>query len=167
MLAAEKVKWGAQGLRQHECEHNGGEQESQEEEEEEEEQEEGGSVVNEGGSIPFLPARCITSASDAVKLLQKCSIIVGMHPDQAAEAIVDFAITHNKPFACVPCCVYGAEFPGRKLADGRPVRNYDDLVELLRTKVDPPVDGEASYRIEVAELPFEGKNTVVFGGPGR
>ena len=28
-----------------------------------------------------------------------------MHPDQATEAIVDFALRENKPFE-VPCCVF-------------------------------------------------------------
>jgi hypothetical protein len=63
--------------------------------------------------------------------------------------------------------VYGAEFPGRKLPGGRPVSNYDDLVELLRSKASSSTANEDSeYRIEVAELPFEGKNIVVYGIPG-
>ncbi len=28
------------------------------------------------------------------------------HPDQAAGAMVEFALRAGKPFACVPCCVY-------------------------------------------------------------
>ena len=49
------------------------------------------------------------------------SVVVGMHPDQAAQvrsdifcyhvrqtcqAIIEFALANNKPFACIPCCVY-------------------------------------------------------------
>lgn len=32
--------------------------------------------------------------------------VVGMHPDQATDAIVDFALACSKPFAVVPCCVF-------------------------------------------------------------
>ena len=34
---------------------------------------------------------------------------------QAAGAIVAFAVSHGLPFAVVPCCVYRAEFPKRRL----------------------------------------------------
>ena len=33
-------------------------------------------------------------------------IIVGMHPDQATERIVDVALTNKLSFAIVPCCVF-------------------------------------------------------------
>lgn len=39
-------------------------------------------------------------------LLAHCSLIIGMHPDEATEYIVDVAIKHKKPFAIVPCCVF-------------------------------------------------------------
>jgi hypothetical protein len=42
-----------------------------------------------------------------------CSAVVGMHPDQATEAIADFAIAHRKPFAIVPCCVFPQLHPER------------------------------------------------------
>jgi hypothetical protein len=32
--------------------------------------------------------------------------VVGMHPDQATEAILQFALECRKPFAIVPCCVF-------------------------------------------------------------
>ena len=32
--------------------------------------------------------------------------VIGLHPDEATEAIVDCALAHNKPFAVVPCCVF-------------------------------------------------------------
>ena len=50
---------------------------------------------------------------EAVQITHDCSIIVGMHPDQGAEHIVDFALRNNKPFAVVPCCVYHKQFPNR------------------------------------------------------
>jgi hypothetical protein len=41
------------------------------------------------------------------------SVIVGMHPDQATEAIADFALRRDVPFAVVPCCVFPRLFPRR------------------------------------------------------
>ncbi len=34
--------------------------------------------------------------------LEGCALIVGMHPDEATDAIVDVAHEYGKPFACVP-----------------------------------------------------------------
>ena len=39
-------------------------------------------------------------------VLETCSLIIGMHPDEATESIVDNAIHHQIPFAVVPCCVF-------------------------------------------------------------
>ena len=44
-------------------------------------------------------------------------IIIGMHPDQATEVIVDMALKYRKPFALVPCCVFAHENPHRRLKD--------------------------------------------------
>jgi hypothetical protein len=50
------------------------------------------------------------------------SAVVGMHPDQATEAIADFAMAEACPFAVVPCCVFPTLFSARRLgADGRRV----------------------------------------------
>ena len=45
----------------------------------------------------------------------ECSVVVGMHPDQATEGIMEFAKAHGKPFAIVPCCVFPALFPDRRV----------------------------------------------------
>ncbi len=74
-------------------------------------------------------------------------------PRQATEFVVDLALRYNRPFAVVPCCVYACEFPGRRLR-GRPVRKYEQFIEYLVSK--------APRRIRVAQLPFEGKNKVVY-----
>lgn len=39
-------------------------------------------------------------------LWQKCVLVVGLHPDQATDSIVDLALKHQKPFAVVPCSFY-------------------------------------------------------------
>ena len=89
--------------------------------------------------------------------IEHCSAIVGMHPDGATEAIVDFALASNKPFAVVPCCVYSALAPTRRNAAGKRVTEYAAFVQYLREK--------APGRIGVEQLPFEGKNLVVFSLP--
>eukprot|EP00884_Botryococcus_braunii_P009330 jgi/Botrbrau1/18399/Bobra.0469s0001.1 len=81
------------------------------------------------------------------------SVIVGMHPDQATDHIVEFAQRTRKPFAVVPCCVHPTYFPDRRLPDGRLVNTYEDYLAFLIAK-DP--------NICAAELPFEGRNTVVY-----
>jgi hypothetical protein len=44
------------------------------------------------------------------KLFSDCSLLVGMHPDEATEIIIDTALKFNKPFAVVPCCVMSRLF---------------------------------------------------------
>lgn len=42
--------------------------------------------------------------------LEGCALIIGMHPDEATDAIVDVAHEYGKPFACVPVriCAWAA-----------------------------------------------------------
>jgi len=84
------------------------------------------------------------------------SIIVGMHPDEATEHIVDVALQMNLPFAVVPCCVFPRENTFRvHPRTGGAVQTYEDFVEYLCAK--------APTRISTATLDFEGRNIVVFG----
>ena len=112
----------------------------------------------ESAEVPIIDDRPeeLTTASEASCLLRDASCVVGLHPDQAAGEIVEFALERGLPFAVVPCCVYKREFPKRRLPDSRPVSNYDDLCEFLKAK---------HPRIREAKLDFEGKNTVLFMGP--
>ena len=55
------------------------------------------------------------------ELLATCSVVVGLHPDEATDAIVRVATAHNKPWVVVPCCTFRKKFPHRRLPDGRPV----------------------------------------------
>ena len=88
----------------------------------------------------------------ALDILTNASAVVGMHPDQAAEHICDFALKYKIPFALVPCCVYSKQFPKRKLPDGTLVKSYEQLLQHLQSK-DP--------RIRKNRLPFEGKNIII------
>jgi len=86
-------------------------------------------------------------------LLRHCSVLVGLHSDEATEAIVAAAVKHRKPFAVVPCCVFPNVFSMRRLADGRPVRSYDEFCTWLCEQADGS---------RMAFLPFEGRNRVVY-----
>eukprot|EP00873_Tetraselmis_striata_P038309 jgi/Tetstr1/458573/TSEL_044976.t1 len=72
--------------------------------------------------------------ADLLALCQDCSVMVGMHPDEVTEAIVDAALQLCKPFAVVPCCVFADMFPDRLTPAGRPVRSYEDFLSYLRAK---------------------------------
>ena len=103
--------------------------------------------IKEKFLLPF-PA----SDSDIRVTLESAAIIVGMHPDSATGDIVDAALLTGKPFAILPCCVFPGMFVEREV-DSKQVRSYDDLVLYILSK---------DSRIQVAELPFVGKNKVLF-----
>ena len=101
------------------------------------------------------------TAATCERVLSRCSVVVGLHPDQATDAAVDFALAHGKPFAVVPCCTYARDFPHRRRPPGPgrpkgggPVTTHAHLVEYLLAKA-PGV-------IKCETLPFEGKNVVVY-----
>ena len=95
----------------------------------------------------------VTTPEAALRVLRGAKLIVGMHPDQAAGDIVDFALRMGIPFALTPCCVYGKSFATRRLRSGEPVRSYDDLCRWLLEK---------HPEAKMATLDFEGKNRVVY-----
>jgi hypothetical protein len=120
-------------------------------------------------------------------LARDAALIVGMHPDEVTEVIVDAALAARTPFAVVPCCVdaltrssprrtgallalictcararvrqvFSRIFPHRRLpGSDAPVRTHEQLCAYLRSK-DPS--------IRLGKLPFAGKSTVVYSlGP--
>ncbi|CAE7857480.1 unnamed protein product, partial [Symbiodinium microadriaticum] len=60
-------------------------------------------------------------------LLANASLVAGLHPDEATEAIVDLALDAGRRFAVVPCCVFAEKFPSRELAPGVPVRTLNQF----------------------------------------
>ena len=88
-------------------------------------------------------------------LLRKCSCVVGMHPDQATEPIVDFAIAMNKPFAVIPCCVFPKQsvFRTNQQNDQDLVVTYEDFVSYLQSK-------HPDLRRHCLE--FKGRNVVIY-----
>ena len=75
-------------------------------------------------------------------------IIVGMHPDQATEYIVDVALTNNLSFAIVPCCVFpvGASVQDKTMS-------FDAWCKYLCDKAD---DIKSDF------LNFTGANRVIY-----
>jgi len=92
----------------------------------------------------------VSCAKEAYQLITKTKLIVGFHPDQATEAIIDMALLLQIPFCIVPCCVFPCEFPNRKIKreDGTftKVRDYHTFLEYLRNK---------DERIKVDQLDFQ------------
>jgi len=110
---------------------------------------------------------------------EECSVVIGMHPDEATEAIVDFARARGKPFAVVPCCVFPAMFPDRRVRrevvlegkDGGAAAGVgDDEPDSFEPDSFEPVTERRQLvrwlagktRGEVAYLAFEGANQVVY-----
>lgn len=80
-------------------------------------------------------------------------LLLGLHPDQCTEDILDVAIKHNLPVAIVPCCVYPDFFPSRRSSSNTPVRTYSEFLQFLMDK---------DERLQMTTLPFEGKNIVIY-----
>jgi hypothetical protein len=113
--------------------------------------------VEQDGAASLHPAYLEKEWAKACEVLSSASVAIGMHPDQAAGALVQFAVDRGLPFAVVPCCVYSAEFPKRKLKDGRRVKSYEDLCDFLQ---------EQAPDIERVVLPgLEGRNVCLFRLP--
>ncbi|CAG9464591.1 unnamed protein product [Pedinophyceae sp. YPF-701] len=93
----------------------------------------------------------------AAASLRACSLVVGMHPDQATDPIVEAGLRGGgKAFCVVPCCVFARENDHRRLPDGRPVSTHDELIRYL-AGLDPG--------IVVEELPIGGQNIAVCYAP--
>eukprot|EP01104_Vermistella_antarctica_P017569 TRINITY_DN623_c0_g2_i1.p1 TRINITY_DN623_c0_g2~~TRINITY_DN623_c0_g2_i1.p1 ORF type:complete len:430 (+),score=52.83 TRINITY_DN623_c0_g2_i1:146-1435(+) len=99
-------------------------------------------------------------------VLTECTVVVGLHPDQAAGDIIAFALEFDKSFALIPCCTYFKTFPKRKLKNGMQVKSYDSLVQFLVEMVDryneTVTDPSKKREVHVDTLDFAGKNRVVW-----
>jgi len=80
-------------------------------------------------------------------------LVVGLHPDEATETLVDTALKFGIPFSVIPCCVFSSENPHRRLANGDNPTSYEDFCSYLKEK---------SENIEEDRLSFIGKNKVLF-----
>jgi hypothetical protein len=98
----------------------------------------------------------------------RIKLVMGFHPDQATEPCIDLARFLGVPYCVVPCCVFPAEFPNRRVrlppsasmalspspkedkdsssTNGSnsdhelvPVRTYQQFLEYLRVKATTPI----------------------------
>lgn len=93
-----------------------------------------------------------------INLVKQATCVVGLHPDECTEDILDVALLYNKSVAIVPCCVFPSLFPTRQLQvpntqGSRIVRTYNDFMQYLLEK---------DERLQVEALPFQGKNQVIY-----
>ena len=98
-------------------------------------------------------AAFVRAGTRTAALWDAAALVVGMHPDEATDAIVDLCVQTGKPFAIVPCCVFPESHPHRRTTEGGTVRTYEDYIEHLAAK---------HPTIERAELPIVGRSTVLF-----
>jgi len=91
--------------------------------------------------------------TSCTELLATATAVCALHPDEATEAAVDWAVHHRRPFVVVPCCVFTRLFPHRRLASGMEVTTRAQLVEYLCQK---------HPAIQQARLPFAGANVAVW-----
>ncbi|KAJ3227626.1 hypothetical protein HK099_001133 [Clydaea vesicula] len=94
---------------------------------------------------------CLESSN--TEMLKNCSILIGMHPDQATDEIVDFALKNWKSFAVVPCCVFSNLFPNRRTSAGKHVRTYQEYIDYLLGK---------HADIKKDFLNSEGRNIIIY-----
>lgn len=87
------------------------------------------------------------------ELWEKSSCVVGMHPDEATEDIVDLSLEYGKAFAIVPCCVFPEMNRHRRMPDGSPVRSWEQFLQYLESK---------DEGIRRQTLPFPGRSVVLY-----
>ena len=112
------------------------------------------STLNIANICSCSNSRSVSDAETASKLLSNATLLIGMHPDQAAGEIAQVGLKHNIPFAIVPCCVYSKSFKDRCLADGTPVKTHADLCNWI-CELDP-------VNIKRSTLDIEGKNELIY-----
>ena len=94
---------------------------------------------------------------DVGDIVRNCSMICGLHPDQATEPIVKLALRLKVPFAILPCCVMPKLFPDRKQKrHGDPVRSYSAFCQYL---LDMAPTGT---QFTIHHLDFIGRNKVIY-----
>jgi hypothetical protein len=108
-------------------------------------------ATNEGGQTPHAVESLASSDVEAV--LRGCSAAIGLHPDGATDALVDFALFRGIPFAVVPCCTFSKHFQHRRTAAGGPVRTPQEHLDFLQAK---------DLGVRRATLDLAGRNTVLY-----
>lgn len=99
--------------------------------------------------------------------ISTCSLIAGMHPDGATEAVIRTSLRLGVPFAILPCCFSQKLFPNKSVSENVPVHNS------TKVKVNPYQSysvfcqhlmnmAPVGMRFEVENLPFQGRNKMIY-----
>ena len=95
-------------------------------------------------------------------LVASASVLVGCHPDEATEWIVDSALAANKRFCVVPCCVFPSLFPDRIHPEtAAPVVSHGDFCDYLAARR----YANGAGAVSTARLPIAGRNVCIWGDP--
>eukprot|EP01089_Gocevia_fonbrunei_P010997 TRINITY_DN24040_c0_g1_i1.p1 TRINITY_DN24040_c0_g1~~TRINITY_DN24040_c0_g1_i1.p1 ORF type:complete len:351 (+),score=53.81 TRINITY_DN24040_c0_g1_i1:33-1085(+) len=94
------------------------------------------------------------------EIFSNSSILIGMHPDEATQPILEYALAHDKPFAIVPCCVFPNLFP-RSLENGKQVVEYDDFVTWCLETAKKASDAN-KWNVVSTTLGFLGRDIVIY-----
>ena len=86
----------------------------------------------------------------------KPHLILGLHPDEATEVIVDVALRLKVAFAVVPCCVFANKFKGQRGGGDSEPKTYEEWIEYLQKK---------HSAIRERHLGFRGRDKVLFWLP--
>ena len=108
-------------------------------------------IASEGRGDESRSSAVATAARD-------CSVLVGLHPDQALDHIVAVALALRKPFAVAPCCVFWKHGRNRLRVtpSGETVKTYEQLCEHVLAR---------APGIREAKLRFHGQNRVFWWIP--
>ena len=81
--------------------------------------------------LPTFLASRFGKDAETAELVQNYTCLVGFHPDECTEDVLDMALEHNKSVAIVPCCVF-SEFLSHAQAERW------EVCELVRRLFDFP-----------------------------
>jgi hypothetical protein len=95
-------------------------------------------------------------AAQHAALAREATLFVGLHPDEATDAVVAVADSLGKPWAVVPCCVFWRANPQRVLWDGTAVRTTPQLCAWLL------MCSASGATVHTTRLAFEGRNRVIY-----
>jgi hypothetical protein len=105
-------------------------------------------------SSSSLGASSTLIGNDGHAFVREATLLVGLHPDECTDDILDVALHYDKSVTIVPCCVFADLSPHRTLAPcGTSVQTYEQFLDYLLQK---------DARLQRATLPFEGRNQVIY-----
>jgi hypothetical protein len=87
---------------------------------------------------------------------RRFDLVVGMHPDEATDVLMAWAIDRGLPFAVVPCCTRPTAWPYERRA------GQDEWIDHLAMATT-----DRGYLVDRIELPIAGARRVLIGTPSQ